>query len=639
MTAPCNPRPPSHKTPYYKVDVVPYITSISTMFTTDAPEAARSAKGYYSVYDGESITIAGYNLKKGTTAPTLKLNGESATITTSDATSSISSIKATVKSTTGNEAKTATTGDLSVAVNGIESLNNKNRNPDFNTGATEASSTSPALYNSLANATNNNRLTDDTKLYVWNKGFFIANTYVTDPAMKMTSNGNFYMVYDGNAGTNGAYQLKMNSNAFIDDDGDKIGTTGTVKNADGSNSNFHKNAVAVDEDGNYYGASTNTDRVQDYSAKFKYYKASEAQDDEYGKQAYQNVANSYYTRIGYTLEQVYNSKTLKYDRERVAIPKMYARKEGTNSRVYMCYYDGNHTQNPVKFRSSRGNGLAGKTAGENTVTESGSDVSETTGSAANFHVVADKTMDGTITAHPDWKYTGGKYTAVGATSGGVAVVAWYEVNKNRLIFSYNTAPQTPTYGGDWQTNAQVIDEGGQYVDLIVDKNNGIHIAYQSGAKLKYAYLPTYDSTINSANIVTVDGYGTAGTNITINTKEVSVTENNVTTKYIVPYISYQNATYAETPRSIRIAWMPNTIISGTNTQNSITGRTAVAGANGNFFTEGWEIIAVPTIADTRSSIVYNGLPTSGTRWGGTGKYSPVLGYMTTSGFESAYIQY
>ncbi len=624
-----------------QVDVVPYITGISTMFTTEAPEAVRSAKGYYSVYDGESITITGYNLKKGTTAPTLKLNGESATITTSDANSSISSIKATVKSTTGNGAKTATTGELSVAVNGIESLNNKNRNPDFNTGATEASSTSPALYNSLANATNNNRLTDDTKLYVWNKGFFIANTYVTDPAMKMTSNGNFYMVYDGNTGNNGAYQLKMNSNAFISSTNTKIGTDGTIMNADGSYSNFHKNAVAVDEDGTLYGVSTNTDRINNSSAKYKLYLYSEAKDTEYEQVSYQNAytygRNTYYTRIGYTLEQVYNDTTQKYDRERVAIPKMSARKVGNDSRVYMSYFDGNHTQNPVKFRCTQ-SGLEGK--GNNSDTsQSGDDVTATTGSAANFHVVADKTMDGSIAAHPDWKYTGGKYTAVGATSGGVAVVAWYEVSKNRLIFSYNTAPQTPTYGGAWQTNAQVIDNGGQYVDLYVDKNNGIHIAYQSGAKLKYAYLPTYDSTINSANIVTVDGYGTAGTNITINTKEVSVTENNVTTKYIVPYISYQNATYAETPRAIRIAWMPNAIISGTNTKNSITGRTAVAGASGNFFTEGWEIIAVPTIADTRSSIVYNGLPTSGTRWGGTGKYSPVLGYMTTSGFESAYIQY
>ena len=67
----------------------------------------------------------------------------------------------------------------------------------------------------------------------------------------------------------------------------------------------------------------------------------------------------------------------------------------------------------------------------------------------------------------------------------------------------------------------------------------------------------------------------------------------------------------------------------------------VAGTNGNFFTEGWEVIAVPTVADTKSAIVYNGLPTSGNKWrsDNNSAYSPVLGYMTSSGFESAYIQY
>ena len=598
------------------MDVVPYITGISNLFTAEAPEAARSARGYYSVYDGEEITITGFNLKNGTTSPTLSLNGSSATLKTTVNKSSVSSITATVKSTTGTNAVKAKSGDVTVTVSGVQTLNNANKNPTFADGTSEASNTSSAMYNSLANSVNNKRLTDDAKLYVWNKGFFINNTYVTDPAMKMTSNGNYYMVYDGNAGYNGAYQLKMNAN-------------GTIKNADGSYSNFHKNAIAVIDSDHFYGASTNTDRVGNASARFKFYNVAESITTEYWKSAYQNYSEDGYDyqNIGHSLEQVYNDSTLKYDRERVAIPKMFARNVNSYSRVYMTYFDGNHTDNPVKFRCSQGNGLSGKAASNTDTSQSTSDTSATSGSAPNFHVVADKTMT----------YTGGKYTAVGATSSGVAVVAWYELNRNRLVFSYNTKPGTPVYGGAWQSNAQVIDQGGQYVDLVVDKNNGIHIAYQSGAKLKYAYLPTYDSTINSANIVTVDGYGTAGTNITINTKEETVG----TDKYIVPYISYQNATYAETPRAIRVAFMPKTIKSSANTKNVITDKTAVAGTNGNFFTEGWEVIAVPTVADTKSAIVYNGLPTSGNKWrsDNNSAYSPVLGYMTSSSFESAYIQY
>lgn len=626
--------------PSYQMDVVPYITEIKNLFTENAPEAARSAKGYYSVYDGEQITITGFNLKKDTTAPALSLNGESKTIVVDSFDKE--NIVATVKST---KSVTATTGGVVVTVNEIESLNNKNLNPTFAAGASEATSGSKAMYNSLANSTNNKRLTDDAKLYVWNKGFFIANTYVTDPAMKMTSNGNFYMVYDGNAGDNGAYQLKMNANAFVGSNGKKSGTTGTIKNADGSYSNFHKNAVAVDADGNFYGVSTNTDRVGDAAAKFKYYNYSTGNTIEYGTTAYQG------TDTGNALEMVYNSSTKKYDRERVAIPKMFARKIGNDSRVYMTYYDGNHTKNPVKFRCnvdypnySGYNGLAYSAGG---LTESSDSLwANNTGTAPGFHVIADSSGAKDTRGRAIFKYTGGKYTAVGATRGGVAVVAWYELSQDRLIFSYNTDPGTPVYGGAWQTNAQVIDAGGQYVDLFVDSKDGIHIAYQSGAKLKYAYLPTYDSKINEGNVVTVDAYGTTGTYITINTKDETVTENNTTTTYIVPYISYQSATYAETPRAVRIAWMPKAIVKGsgaTNTTDTTGTATAVvkAGTNGNFFTENWEVIAVPTVADTKSAIVYSGLPTTAecpaTKWGGGS--SPVLGYMTSSGFESAYIQY
>ena len=619
--------------PVYQMDVVPYIREIKNLFTEEAPEAARSARGYYSVYDGEEIHISGFNLKKESSDTIIALGNYTDTVTISDSNKEI--ITATIKS---KGQHIATTGDITVTVNSVQTLNNVNKNPSFSSGKTEADAESKAMYNSLANSANNNRLTDDVKLCVWNKGFFIANTYVTDPAMKMTSNGNFYMVYDGNTGSNNAYQLKMNANAFVDSSGNKSGSTGTIKNADGGYSNFHKNAVAVDEAGNFYGASTNTDRIGNTSAKFKYYLESSAKDDEYASDSYTKKT------IGYSLEQVYNDETKKYDRERVAIPKMFAR----DNNVYMSYFDGNHTQNPVKFRcsGSNKNGLEqnsytpyDSTTQTYTIAQSTDDVETSTGTAKYFHVVADNTMTGTN------QYTGGKYTAVGATSTGIAVVAWYELNRNRLIFSYNTDPGTPTYGGVWQTNAQEIDAGGQYVDLFVDSNDGIHIAYQSGSKLKYAYLPTYDSKINKNNVVTVDSYGTTGTYITINTKNVTVTDKDGTeTTYIVPYISYQSATYADTPRAIRIAWMPETIVKGTGANTADTTGTATAvvkaGTVGNYFTEDWEVMAVPTVADTKSAIVYSGLPTSGDRWYATkDKYSPVLGYMTSSGFESAYIQY
>ena len=235
-------------------------------------------------------------------------------------------------------------------------------------------------------------------------------------------------------------------------------------------------------------------------------------------------------------------------------------------------------------------------------------------------------------------YKGGKYSAVGATSGGVAVVAWYDASARRLVYSYNTAPDTPVYGGAWQSNAQVIDDSyaGQYVDLFVDSNDGIHIAYyvNSSGDLKYAYLPSYNFKLTDANranhVVTVDAYLSAGTNITINTKEETVGS----TTYIVPYIAYQNASFIQTTSPIRVAWLPMTIVKGT----AGTDQNVPAGAVGNFFTESWEVVAVPTTNIPTESMVCSGVPTGISGGIGNGK-SPVLAFMSDVGYESAFIKY
>ena len=152
--------------------------------------------------------------------------------------------------------------------------------------------------------------------------------------------------------------------------------------------------------------------------------------------------------------------------------------------------------------------------------------------------------------------------------------------------------------------------------------------------MKYAYLPSYNFEItddNRANhVVTVDAYLSAGTNITINTKEETVD----TTTYIVPYIAYQNASFTQTPSSIRVAWLPKSIVKDT----AGTDQTVPAGAIGNFFTEKWEVVAVPTENVPNEALVCSGLPTSTTTKWGKGK-SPVLGFMSDAGYESAFIQY
>lgn len=579
----------------YQMDVVPYITGVHTWIGGNAgTEFARSAMGYYDVYAGEKVEISGFNLKQNnSTNPTVSLNGANITVNSS----SIDTITTTVGTTSYS-------GEIVVTVNEVSSINNMNANPTFTDGSTDV--TGGVRYNSMANNKNNNRLTDDVKFHVWDMGSFVTKTNITGPMMKMDKNGNYYMIYDNNI-YNKAFSLVYNKN----------GTT--ITRIDGGYNKWIHSALAVDGQGRIFGVSTNSDRIDNTSARFKFYtnRTSSGDYDVYGYRENDNYKRS--------LEQVYNDSTEFYDIDRVARPKMFAQGTSGDSRIYLSYFDGNHTKSPVKFRYGTANGttvnggIAGNTSG---TSESGSSVTSRTGSAANFHVLADSTM----------QYQGGEYTAVGATSGGVAVVAWYDASSKQLIYSYNTAPNTPVYGGVWQTNAKVIGSAydGWHVDLFVDSKDGIHLAFYNSGKgdLKYAYLPSYNCAASAIKVVTVDSYLSAGTNISIETRDETINGST----YIVPYISYYHASFASSPSCIRVAYMPEAIkVSG----NTVTANVA-DGAVNDLYTGKWEVAAVPTVNIPVEDRICIGLPnTDHTIY----KNTPVLGFKSDAiGYEKAYIR-
>jgi hypothetical protein len=410
--------------------------------------------------------------------------------------------------------------------------------------------------------------------------------------MKMGPDGKYYMSYGY-----GVPRMYLNNN-------------GTTREVDYSYNKFHNTMVGFDESGNIYGLATNTDRVNNSSAKFVFYTEMNVKDydDEYGARSYQRSSN--YKRH---LEQVYNYKTGVYDINRVKTPKMYIRGAGTSAnpaKVAISYFDANNTISPVKFRygtvankTTISGGITGNT--ENSVTAGESNNPNTTDSSAKgYHIVASNNTN----------YKGGAYSAVGLTSGGVAVVAWYDASSRSLIYSYNTNPNSPVVGGVWQTNAKVIDDSyaGWYVDMTVDVNDGIHIAYYNIGKgdLKYAYLSKYDAT---PQVVTVESYLSTGTNITINTRKEGSS--------IVPYISYYHAASAQTPNAVRVAWRKDF--------SSLTD-----GVIDDKFTGSWEVMTVPASNIPIEAQICNGVPTSGSY-----NSTVVLGYMSDQGYEKAYIKY
>lgn len=558
------------------VDVVPYITDVETNISKTAGiEFARSALGNYVIRAGESFTINGFNL--GGTYATVKLGGQTLSITSGNSNS------LTVKSTTSS-----VTSFLEIESNGKTSINNINENPEFDD---VGNITGGASYNSQANDKTNNRLNDDCKIYVWDMGFFVQETDLTSPIMKMDSNGRYYMSYGY-----GVPRMYLDNN-------------GTIRQVDYSYNKFHNTMVGFDSSGNIYGLATNTDRVNNSSAKFAFY--TEAPSDIASSSTIYQSSSEY----KHHLEQVYNYKTGVYDINRVKTPKMFITGAGTSAnpaKVAISYFDANNTISPVKFRygtvadtTTITGGIDGDTASS---TESGAGESNnpntTDSSAKGYHIVASNNTN----------YKGGAYSAVGLTSGGVAVVAWYDASSRSLIYSYNKNPNTPVVGGVWQTNAKVIDDSyaGWYVDMTVDVNDGIHIAYYNIGKgdLKYAYLSKYDAT---PQVVTVESYLSTGTNITINTRKEGSS--------IVPYISYYHAASAQTPNAVRVAWRKDF--------SSLTD-----GVIDDKFTGSWEVMTVPASNIPIEAQICNGVPTSGSY-----NSTVVLGYMSDQGYEKAYIKY
>ena len=160
-------------TNYYRMDVVPYVTSIWTElseYDRNNPSVyARSSIGKYPVRVGEDITVYGWNLNG---SPSVTLNGEAVTGTSVSA-----NLNEDVKQGTHGINMTVTnsysSGALEVTVNGVSALNNKNKDNAKGAYAGDISDKDATGkeyahgYNRQPNGINNNVLTDDIALDVW----------------------------------------------------------------------------------------------------------------------------------------------------------------------------------------------------------------------------------------------------------------------------------------------------------------------------------------------------------------------------------------------------------------------------------------------------------------------------------------
>lgn len=519
------------------VDVVPYIskikTSLSSAYLSNPSVFDRSSLGFYPTYENEIIEIEGFNFNGPTTAVTV--NGSTAGVVVANVTSADPKHIITV-----DVGSSVISGNIQLMVNSVQSINNLNDNSQDS--------------NKEANGMNNDILTDDRSLEIWNFNLIGSTATARFPIMKISSGDKIGFSY-----ADGETEVSVNDN-------------GTRRVLENSYTRYNYTTMNYDDDGNYYAIGLNSDRVSD----------TDSSRTTFFSRNYNSNSWHYNTGSGKRqFEHNYNGTT--FNSLRSQYPDLEITGDGTGANLYLSYYD--DSMNAIKFRyfsvGAANNTITGAMANWNTANS---------WSADGFHTIADATDSGA-------------YSAVGVTSNNEVVVAWYDATARSLKLAYNT---DPSLSSDW-TNQITIDSyfAGMYVDVAVDADDGIHIAYynSSNGDLKYAYLSSYDDS--TADVYTVDSFLSVGQNLMIDIIEEGGQQ--------VPYISYYVGSYAGTMMSIRYAsW-----------------NTALAMGDGvalDKFTGNWRISSVPARNIPKDYIVSSGSKSAG---------EFIIGYATDSGLETA----
>jgi len=574
------------------VNIVPYISEIETplskAFRSTPSAFNRSATGWYPVRENDIITIRGFNL--GTSATVLGINSTTLTHNTATTPTAGNFRVVSKNEIIANVGATATSGALSVTVNSIVAINNTNN--------------TTAHYNKEPNNVNNNMLTDDRNLYIWKVNAFftegvgnrINSTTGTgndfpylNPVMRMDPSSNWYMNFGGSSTNNGKLWARKNAE-----------TTTEVISAQ---NRYRHTTVAYDSFGNHYTIAANQTAG---STNWQFFHKQ--------------------TAAGGTWRAT-TIPTNTAGGDRFQIPRIATQTTGGTAigttapaRVLISYFDT-------------------LTAPNNLYVHYGLVTSSAAGGATlgNPQTVASNTTN----------HNGSMFTAVGFLSTGRPVIAWYDRNNSNLVLSYGNVPTNATTAPtapNWQTNARIVHSlAGSHVDMVIDPNNNIHLAYYDSLNggLYYAMVPstgtnTIPNVVQDTQYVKIDTYLSAGTRIMLNVRQETHTASHpagVGTRY-VPYISYFHASFDETKNSIRVAWQRTfPYAAGSDANDRLTGA--------------WEVMTVPAENTPASGqFICNGVPTSGTPSGTatTGFHTSlaktmIVTYTTDTNYEGAMLKH
>ena len=573
--------------PYYQMDVVPYITTVKTTLSNanqNNPSVyARTALGHYPVYTkhasltaNELVTLTGFNLAGTNT--TVTLNGATATLSASN---------------TFIIPQEAKSGEILVTVNSVESLNNKNNNAAMGDyGKTPSAAEGDYTiysnyYNRQPNDENNNNLTDDVVLDIWDFNSTAAYAY--------SSNGT-----TTNAGQVDNLEMKINPNNGII--GFAFSNSSIRFSMPGENNSYQDwnmswdymshNALGYDSLGHSYSVSVGGD-INNGATTADNYSFMTSRWGVVGTSGQgSNNGTTNHLRldtIGQTTTGACNRNKSRFQNQSFATHINST--TNTSTDLYLAYYD--LLNGEIRFK-------AGTIANSTSASTAFGNFNDIGSNNAKSYDENAKTCQ--IIANGDTTKTlgmAGQYVSIGVTNdgvtdsqGNVVVIVWYD--GTNLMYAYNTTPlanenQTSvTYAKNtgWTGTKTLLENAGEYCQLVVDSENHIHVAcYDSmNANLKYVYIPAYNSAASAIVTSTVDSYLDVGEQLTIDVAKVG--------DYQVPYIGYWGS-YPEKPRYAYLA-EPAKFYAESDA--------IVNGAESDTYTTVWECTIVPTqssVKDTR----------------------------------------
>ena len=473
---------------YYRIDVVPYITGVKTYLGTKLKSSivdaySRSALGHYVVSANETaIELTGFNL------------GSNKTV----------------------NASSLTSGEYSVSVSEIESLNNKNNDNAcgaYEKGITENSTyeeKSVYAYNRQPVEKSNHLLTDNIWFDVWEFDSDAAipmSGKLSEPVMKINP-------------TNGIIGF-----AFVSGPADFSMADGngySYKQYQRNYATFSNVSLAFDDAGNSYGTATGLDTwpnggdTEIQAGRFTFMTSRWGRGDLSMDDNYNAKNKIRYEAIGLPGSKKCYVKgtypdTYTMTETRFASPSLAVASHENNTSVYLAYYD--DVQGQIRFRygsscpSSKDNfnnfvdnsGFGDLNGGYKRVFES---------YTSNFSLIAGadwqkyKTSSDAANGYTkqvgsnwfyDTGYNAGQYVAIDVIAGSSAsndkvVAVWYDGTDCWLGLNTN-----PTSGNDngreqgWSCK-KIFSDGGEYCTVKTGPDGSIHIAANVDGSLKYAYI-------------------------------------------------------------------------------------------------------------------------------------------------------